>query len=101
MSAFKYRKSIMLLLIMLILAFLLFNVFHYMDSDAKSSAKFEREKVMRYAVMCYALEGHYPVNIDYLVENYGLYLNEKNYMYFYDAFSSNLRPDIVVTKKKK
>lgn len=55
--------------------------------------------IRRYAVYCYAQEGAYPTDLKYLEENYGLIINDKQYDYYYDAFASNLMPDIVVTLK--
>ena len=58
------------------------------------------ESVIRhYATSCYALEGSYPSSLAYLQKNYGLILDEKQYAYFYDAFASNILPDIKVMRK--
>ena len=54
------------------------------------------EAIRRAAVSCYAIEGFYPSDTDYLVENYGLILDESKYTVFYDAFASNILPEITV-----
>ncbi len=56
--------------------------------------------IRRYAVYCYAQEGSYPMDLSYLEQNYGLIINEKQYDYYYEAFASNIMPDIVVTAKE-
>lgn len=48
------------------------------------------------ALTCYAVEGAYPANIEYLKENYGLYYDEAVYIVRYSAFASNIFPDIYV-----
>lgn len=54
------------------------------------------EAIRRAAVSCYAIEGFYPADTDYLVENYGLIIDESKYTVFYDAFASNILPEITV-----
>ena len=41
----------------------------------------------------------YPDSLDYLKERYGLVYNEDLFFVSYDAFASNLMPDIQVTRK--
>lgn len=58
------------------------------------------EAVRRSALQCYVVEGIYPPDLAYLEENYGLQINTQDYYVTYDAFASNLPPDIIVTAKK-
>lgn len=55
-----------------------------------------KRALSRAAVQCYALEGRYPPNIDYLRENYGLNIDTDIYIIHYIAFASNIMPDIDV-----
>ena len=55
------------------------------------------EQVRRAAVSCYASEGRYPQELAYLVEHYGLMVDETRYNVMYDAFASNIMPDIAVS----
>lgn len=66
-------------------------------------ASFERVKTVEdaiksAAIQCYAIEGSYP-DFDYLVENYGIVVNEKAYFYHYEIIASNILPVIAVYKK--
>lgn len=54
------------------------------------------EQVRHAAIGCYASEGRYPQSVDYLVEHYGLIYDEERYSILYDAFASNVMPDIDV-----
>jgi len=54
------------------------------------------DAVRRAAVACYAAEGIYPPDLDYLEEHYGLQIDEAHYTVHYDVFASNLMPDITV-----
>ena len=70
-------------------------------STASSQAQTElvRSAVRRAAVTCYAVEGAYPTTLDYLKRHYGLVYDEENYFVLYDAFASNILPEILVTEK--
>ena len=54
------------------------------------------ETLRRSCVACYAAEGAYPPNLDYLKDRYGLQIDEKRYTVRYTAFAENLMPDITV-----
>ena len=59
-------------------------------------AQLVRDSVMSCVVQCYALEGRYPDDLEYLQENYGLQLDTDRYIYHYDKFASNILPDVQV-----
>ena len=54
------------------------------------------DALRRAAVACYAAEGVYPPNTDYIAEHYGVQIDEERYMVFYEIFADNLMPDITV-----
>ena len=54
----------------------------------------------RAAVACYAAEGIYPPNLDYLKDHYGIQIDESRYTVMYDVFGSNLMPDITVVENE-
>lgn len=67
------------------------------------TADFERVKtvevaIQKAAVQCYAIEGSYPP-FEYLVDHYGLLINESAYYYHYEFIASNIMPVIAVYKK--
>lgn len=64
-----------------------------------SSALAIREAVQRSALQCYAVEGVYPPDLQYLEDNYGLQVNEEDFYMTYDAFASNLPPTVRVTRR--
>ena len=69
-----------------------------LSSEAAASVK---ETVEQAALQCYAVEGAYPPDLEYLVENYGLAVNTRDFYIRYDAFASNLPPDVRVEVKPK
>lgn len=55
--------------------------------------------IRRAAVTCYSIEGRYPDKLDYMTENYGVYVDEDKYAVFYEVFASNIMPDVTVLEK--
>ncbi len=58
-----------------------------------------RDAVKNAALTCYAVEGAYPNDVEYLREHYRLAYDEERYLITYDAFASNMLPDIWVTER--
>lgn len=58
------------------------------------------QTLRRSCVACYAAEGVYPPNLDYLKEHYGLQVDEGRYVVYYELFADNLMPDITILEKK-
>ena len=58
------------------------------------------EQVRQAAISCYASEGRYPQELAYLMEHYGLVYDETRYSVWYDAFASNVIPDISVSLRE-
>ena len=55
--------------------------------------------VRKAAAECYAVEGFYPDNIGYLIENYDLHIDKNSCIVHYSPVSSNIMPDIRVISK--
>ena len=64
--------------------------------QAEEQLRQVEEAVRRACVACYASEGVYPPDIQYLRDHYGLQLDESQYTVHYQAFAQNLMPDITV-----
>lgn len=96
----KQRKvplaSLLLAIPVVAVAALVGQIGRDMDEQAASALK---ESVIQAAVQCYAVEGVYPESVDYLEQNYGLYINHKRYIVSYSAFASNVMPDVQVLEK--
>ena len=58
-----------------------------------------RDAVKNAALTCYAVEGVYPDDIEYLREHYHLSYNEEKYHVFYEPLASNLMPSIKVAER--
>ena len=58
--------------------------------------KLLEDALFRAAVTCYAVEGRYPPTRDYIVEKYGVIIDEAKYIVTYDVFAPNVMPGIQV-----
>ncbi len=52
--------------------------------------------IKKATVQCYADEGRYPDNVDYLVEHYNVKIDKKKFMVSYDCPAANISPNISV-----
>ena len=92
-----------LILALIILALILFVAVIAINS-VQTSRKAENAEIIetgvrRAAMECYANEGFFPDNIDYLIENYHLYTDNDHCIIHYSAVSSNIMPEIKVISK--
>lgn len=54
------------------------------------------QAVERAVMLCYALEGAFPPDLQYLVDHYGLIVNKDKFVYLYEPVAANIRPIIRV-----
>lgn len=58
-----------------------------------------RKSIEKGITLCYAIEGAYPSDIEYLTENYGVYYDSGRYAVHYECFADNVRPGVTVVEK--
>ena len=94
-----YRKEIAIALLMvLLLGGVWMVVTRVSGAHDRAQTQFVSDAVLNAALTCYAVEGAYPEDLDYLRTNYGLAYDESRYYVTYDAFASNLVPEIFVVE---
>jgi len=87
------------LLIAIVIGF--FTMVSELDRASSDEALLQlEESIRRAAVACYAAEGIYPPDTDYLAKHYGIQIDENLYQVHYEIFASNIMPDITVLKKE-
>ena len=92
-------KFISLLLIALLIVYMYTAINNAQKKSNAESFKILSDAIMRSAVQCYAIEGFYPPNIEYLEQNYGLLVDHDKYFISYSVFASNIIPDIDLFQK--
>ena len=64
--------------------------------------RLQLESAVRKAVVaCYAAEGFYPPDLEYLQDRYGVQTANQRYTVVYRTFGANLMPDITVVERTK
>lgn len=96
----KRRDSALWILgvvIVLAAAMVFLSALGNLESGQDESGRQQLEdSIRRAAVACYATEGFYPPDLDYIVAHYGLQIDGERYAVFYEAFAENLMPEITV-----
>lgn len=87
-----------LLVVAALLCFLsgLSNLSHGSVHEEKQQLE---QAVRRAAVSCYATEGIYPPDLEYLQQHYGIQISSSHFVVSYEFVASNLMPDITVLEK--
>ena len=94
----RMKKRSILLLLAVLLCFLM--AISRLEQGANAEGKRQLEDALRRtAVACYASEGFYPPDVDYMVQHYGLQYDEDTYRVHYEIFASNLMPEITVVER--
>ena len=78
---------------------LLAGIFDVAKESTADGLKQLDTSVRRSVMACYATEGVYPPDIEYLEEHYGLQIDRERYEVKYSVFAENLMPDITVMEK--
>lgn len=94
----KKRWTIFLGPVLAVLVFLCFlQGLENLENGQRSEGREQLENVIRRtAVACYAAEGVYPPDLEYMKEHYGIQIDEERYLVDYQVIASNLMPDITV-----
>ena len=66
---------------------------------ADEQLRMTEDSIRRAAVSCYAAEGSYPQNVQYLVDHYGVQIDEKKFVVNYSIIGSNTMPYIEVVPR--
>lgn len=81
------------------LTLLLFGIENARIGARQQELQIVEQSVNRAVVTCYAMEGFYPPNIDYLIANYGLEIDQAKYYIHHEAFAPNVYPTIWVVRR--
>lgn len=98
--SFKGAGTVIIILVsILILLQVSFSMSGLEQKSREAGVDSARQAVEKAALQCYALEGAYPSDLDYLTENYGLQLQDEKYLYYYESVAGNLAPLIEVVPR--
>ena len=94
----KKDVASILIFIALILAFVLL-VNNITNKNSGRELQIVRDAVKNAALTCYAVEGMYPDDLNYLIEHYNLSYNKDRYIGYYEPLASNVIPSIKVVER--
>ena len=90
-------KTIAFVVVVVVAVFLVYvGLGNLSTTQADKQLEIARDAIMKAAVQCYALESQFPPSLQYLVDNYGLILDETKFVYHYRVIGSNMVPEIQV-----
>ena len=93
------RKEIAIVLLMAVLLVGVWLLIGRLGTSSDNAqTQFVTDAVHNAALTCYAVEGAYPNDLEYLRRHYGLAYDQSRYLVTYSAFASNLLPEIYVTE---
>ena len=96
----RARQRSRLRLVIAALAALVLAVVFFLAAQAamrEQGALSMRAAILDTAKQCCAVEGAYPHSMDYLVDHYGLVVNERDYLIAYECYADNILPSVTVT----
>ena len=70
-----------------------------LSGSSRSEERQHLEDALRRAALsCYASQGYYPPDLDYITSRYGIQIDRDNFAVFYEVFAENIMPliDVVV-----
>lgn len=82
-----------------VLAVIALSIVNVSRSTSETGSARLDSSVRQAVLACYAAEGMYPENIQYLTDHYGLQIDSSKYSVMYTIFGENIMPDITVTEK--
>ncbi len=91
---FKSGLFYSLLMFVAVVGVFVFGTDNVSGTVSQEQLEMIEASVRRSTVQCYALEGSYPEDLEYLVEEYGLYYDDANFVVHYENIGSNLLPQI-------
>ena len=70
------------------------------DTTAAKQLESLQTALSRSIAQCYAVEGMYPPDLQYLKDHYGIQIDEDKYAVFYEIQGKNLMPSITVMESQ-
>ena len=98
MSINKKDIAAILVFVALIIAFV-FLINNITGKGNSREMDIVKDAVKNATLTCYAVEGMYPDDLNYLIEHYNLSYNKERYIVYYEPIASNVIPSIKVVER--
>lgn len=90
------RRIVVALIAIVVVACLAFAVQQSRIIAREQGVQTLRDSIVQAAVQCCAVEGSYPSSLAHLENDYGLVVNENDYVVNYEWLGDNVPPSVVV-----
>ena len=101
-SIFVISDALYKIMSMVIFAAIIILFYFAVEASGKNTIERQQESLEsaleRDIVQCYAIEGMYPPDLEYLENHYGLTYDKSLFFVDYQPIASNLYPDVTVIK---
>lgn len=94
-----YGHFLNYILIVFVIIWLLSTINQFQNTIDEEGVKRLEEALRKAAVTCYSVEGQYPSSVEYLIDNYGIYIDVEKYHISYEVIGSNIQPEIRVYQR--
>ena len=94
------RKLLPIILFAVILAVAVYSMEDATSSSDRLHYDMTLRAIERAVADCYAIEGYYPPNMDYLYENYRVRVDEDKYFVVYNIFAPNISPSVSLIDRR-
>lgn len=95
------RLLLPICLTLVLLVLVVYAVHSTQRQMAAESLRLTEESVRRAAVQCYALEGAYAMDLQYLIDHYGIRPDTNRFIIHYQFVGDNILPDITVIPQRQ
>lgn len=94
------KKLLPIMLFAVIVALAIYSVEDATNGSDRLQYDMTVRAIARALADCYAIEGYYPPNIDYLYENYRVRVDEDKYFVLYKIFAPNVSPTVKLIDRR-
>ena len=94
-----FKTLLPFLLAAAIIVFMLTSLGNLSGGSKDEERQHLEDALRRAALSCYASQGYYPPDLDYITSRYGIQIDNDNYAVFYEVFAENIMPQIDVVIK--
>ena len=88
-----------LLFTVAVMGMILYGLRQTEEASRAEGLRILEDSIRRAVVIAYAVEGRYPESVEYIVDNFGIHIDNTRYVVHYKIFASNLLPDITVFER--
>ena len=95
----EIKQILSVVLFLLLFLCFTFGISRISHSTDENQVELLHLAISRGITHCYATQGHYPENLEYLKENYGITYDESKYFVDYQVLGKNIYPDVTIIEK--